>query len=228
MLNTKDIKTGGGGTTPKTLQPGNTKLTILKVDLEDFKFKPDGLNMILHCEGGDMGSDFEGFFINKSNESLGRYKGQVGRIKAGEWAFADGTTKSGIAVSRDQDILKFLKNLCIELDCVKWLEDQDGKHATIQSLVTQFNTDAPFKGKWMNVCIAGKEYLNKEGYPAYELFFPKFSKTGVPFETVEKEKSRVQQFNEKEHIRKKNVENVPKFEGGEGGDSPAVNSSFKL
>lgn len=228
MLNTKDIKTGGGGTTPKTLQPGNTKLTILRVELEDFKFKPDALNMLLHCEGEDMGSDFEGFFIDKNNESLGRHKGQVGRIKAGEWAFADGTTKSGIAVSRDQDILKFLKNLCIELDCVKWLDDQDGKHATIQSLVTQFNTDAPFKGKWMNVCIAGKEYLNKEGYPAYELFFPKFSKNGIPFEIAGKEKSRVQQFNEKEHIRKKNVENVQKFEGGEGGDSPAVNSSFKL
>lgn len=226
MLNTKDIKTGGGST-PKTLQPGNHVITINAVELEEFKFKPGAYHLILHCEGEDLGADFEGFFIDKTNESLGRHKGQVGRIKAAEYAFADGTTKSGIAVSRDQDMLKFLKNLCIELDCLKWLEDQDGKHATIESLVTKFNEDKPFKGKWMSTCIAGKEYLNKEGYTNYDLFFPKFSKNGVPFEAANKSKSRVTIFDDKEHIRKKAVENVQGFDGDKG-DSPAVSSDFKL
>jgi len=227
MLNTKDIKTGGSST-PKILQPGNQTLTIHSVELEEFKFKPGGLHIILHCEGEDLGEDFEGFFIDKTNESLGRYKGQVGRIKASEYAFADGTTKSGIPVSRDQDMLKFLKTLCIELDCLSWLEDQDGKHPTIESLMRKFNEDKPFKGKWMNTCVAGKEYLNKEGYTNYELFLPKFSKAGVPFVGVGKAKDKVIMFNPADHIRKKNVENVQGFEGGEQTDSSKVSSDFKL
>lgn len=227
MLSTKDVKAGGGSSLPKIIQPGNHKVKINKVELEDFKFKPGAVNLLLHMEGEDLGEDFQGFFINKDNESLGRYKGQVARVKAGEWAFADGQTKSGIEVSRDMEILRFLKNLCLELNCLNWFEDQDGKHGTIQSLVEAFNNDKPFANKWLNVCIAGKEYMNKEGYTSYDLFLPKFSKSGVPFEGVGKAKSRVMTFKESEHIKKKAVENVSGF-GAEGGNEGAVDSAFKL
>jgi hypothetical protein len=227
MLNTKDIKTGGGSATPKTLQPGNQAITINKVELEDFKFKPGAFHLLFHCEGEPILEDFEGFFINKDEPSLGRHAGQVGRIKAGQYAFADGTTKSGIEVSRDTDIMRYLKNICIELGCVDWLELQDGKHPTVQSLIAQFNSDAPFKGKWLNVCLAGKEYLNKEGYTNFDLFFPKFSKAGIPFESVEKvTKSKLAKFNTDDHIIKKVVEDVKGFEGQDA--SPVVKKSFDL
>ncbi len=78
-LNTKDIKTGGG--VAKTLQPGNQQCKINSVELEEFKFKEGGYHIMLNMESVDMGPDYQGFFINKDNESLGRYKGQVGKVK---------------------------------------------------------------------------------------------------------------------------------------------------
>jgi hypothetical protein len=227
MLNTKDIKTGTGGT-PKVLQPGNHKVTIRAIGYEDFKFKPGALHIVLNLEGEEQDGDFEGFFIDKNNESLGRYKGQVGKVKANEYAYADGVTKTGIEIGRDSEILKFLKNLCVEVGCDNWLIEQNGKHSTIQSLIEQFNNDAPFKDKWLNTCIAGKEYLNKEGYTSYDLFFPKYSKTGIPFESAVKNSGKVAKFNERDHIKKKPVENVAGFDGDGASSGSSVNNDFKL
>lgn len=224
MLNTKDIKTGGGSL-PKTLAPGNHKVTIFKVNLEDFTFKPGAKIISIHVEGEPI-EGFEGWPINRDKPELGNHKGQIARVRATEYAFSDGATKSGIPVSRDQEMLKFLKSLCIELNCVTWLEDQDGKHATIESLFEAFDNDKPYKDKPLNVCLAGKEYLNKEGYTAYDLFFPKFSRTGVPFEGVGKAKNKVVVFDPEVHIKKRPVENVQSF-GEEGPTNPGGNE-FQL
>jgi hypothetical protein len=221
-LNTKDIKTGAGPV--KLLQPGNAVCTLHGVKLQPFQFKPGGLELVLSLEGPDLGPTFEGFFINKDDESKGRHKGQVGQVKAGEWAFADGETKTGIPVRRDDDILKFMKNLCTALGINKWLDDQNDKHDTIESLVMAFNNEKPFAGKAIEYCIGGKEYLNKTGFMNYDLFLPKFSKTGAPFGTT-----RVITFNPDEHIRKKKVETVTAF-GDDPGTSiggPAA-ADFKL
>ena len=226
MLNTKDIKTGGTGV-PKTLQPGNYKVKIHRVELEDFRFKPGALHVLLHVEGEPMDEDFDGFWINKDDHSLGKYKGQVGRIKAGEYAFADGETKSGIPVSRDQGILKFLKNICTETGCTKWLDDQDGKHATIQSLVEAFANEKPFKDKWLSVCLAGKEYTNKEGYASFDLFFPKYAKDGAPFVSAEKSRNKVITFDPNAHIKKQAVQEVKSF-GSDEGISDSAKNDFVL
>lgn len=222
MLSTKDIKTGGGGT-PKTLQPGNLKVKINAITLEEFKFKPGALNLVLHLEGESQGDDFEGFWINKDDESLGRHKGQVGKVRASEWAYVDGETKSGIKINRDTEILKFIKNLCTEIGMDTWLDSQDGKHKTINSLVEKFNDDKVFKDKWLNICLAAKEYLNKEGYTSYDLFLPKYSKTGVPFESAIKPQTKLTKFKEADHIRKKKEENLPDF-----GSSDDSTGGFKL
>ena len=66
-------------------------------------------------------------------------------------------------------MLKFLKNLCVELDIVSWLDAQDNKYDTIEELFTAFNTEKPFAGKAIEYCLCGKEYLNKGGYINYEL-----------------------------------------------------------
>lgn len=226
MLNTQDIKTGGGGT-PKTLQPGNQKVKINGISYQDDTFKPGGLRIFLHCEGEDLGTDFEGFFINKDNESLGRHKGQVANVRASEYSYADGVTKSGIQVSRDADILKLLLNICKETDCENWLKvDQHNKHQTIQSLLDAFNNDKPYKDKFLNVCLAAKEYMNKQGYTAYDLFLPKASKTGFAFEAADKKVSKVIVFSEADHIRKKAAaENV---EGFGGASNDAIASDFKI
>lgn len=219
MLSTKNIK-GTGASIPKTLQPGNQLCKINSVSLEDFKWKPGACHLILSMEGPDLGKDFDGFNINKDKPELGKHKGQVGNVKATQWAFADGETKSKIPVVRDEEIMKFMNNLCTALEIKPWLDAQDNKHETIESLIRKFNEDAPYKDVILNCCLAGKEYQNKGGYLNYELFLPKYSKTGVPFESIKTKISKVQKFNEAEHIVKKKVETVGEF-GGAAPEGPS-------
>jgi hypothetical protein len=63
-LSTKNIQTGGEGVS-KTLEPGENLCKINDVSLEEFKFKTGGYEIMLHLEGEDMGSDFQGFYIDK-------------------------------------------------------------------------------------------------------------------------------------------------------------------
>lgn len=222
-LSTKNIKAGGDNGTPKTLQPGNHKCKLNGVRLEDFKFIPGAYHVILSLEGVDLGKDFEGFWIDKNNESLGKHAGQVADVKASEWAYADGKTKGGIEISRDDEILKLLKNLCNAFGCVAWLESQDDKHDTIESLVSAFNKDKPFKDVFIDFCIGGKEYLNKNGYTAYDLFLPKYTKAGAAYG------AKVVTFNPEDHIKKKKVDEVNEFESNDDSSlSGAASADFEL
>lgn len=219
-LNTKDIKPSGPSGPSKALEAGNQQCKIHGIELEEFKLKPGAYHIIMHMEGPDLGPSFEGWFKNKDDESLGRYKGAVGKVKAGEWAYADGTTKTGVEVSRDQEILKFIKTLCTALgkDAMKWLEDQDDKHDTIESLVKTFNNDQPFKDKYLNYCLGAREWKDKNGYIRHDLFIPKFSKNGIPFEAIGAKPSKLVRYSEVDHLRKLKVTEVPNFGGSE--DAP--------
>lgn len=221
-LSTKNIKTDGEGGVSKTLEPGTNLCKINNVTIEAFKFKEGAYNVMLHLEGEDLGDDFQGFFIDKNNESLGRHRGKVGVVKATEWAFADGETKSGVPVSRDKEMLKYLKQLCTSLGCMKWFDAQDEKHPTIESMYTTFNKDKPFKEEFFRFCIGGKEYTNRGGYKAFELFLPKYSKEGVPIEKDSVQISKLVKYNEADHIRRKKEEKVEGF-----GDAKA-GSDFEL
>jgi len=221
-LSTKNIKTDGDGGVSKTLDPGTNLCKINNVTLDAFKFKDGAYNVMLHLEGEDLGEDFEGFYINKDKPELGRHKGKVGTVKATEWAFADGETKSGIPVSRDKEMMKFLKQLCTSLGCVKWFDAQDEKHDTIESIYAAFAKDKPYGNTFYRFCIAGKEYTNRGGYTAHELFLPKYSKDGVPIEKDDVQVSKLIKYNPDEHIRKKKEEKIEGF-----GDSSAA-SNFEL
>ena len=207
-LSTDNVKTGGS--TPKLLQPGNIMCKINSIELEAFKFKPGGYHIILNLEGPDLGKDFEGFFLDKSNEALGRHKGQVGKVKATYWAFADESTKTKVPVVRDEEMLKFIKNLCASLG----IEGRTGE--TIEDLITKFNMEKPFTDKYMKYCICGKEYIGKGNYTNYELFLPKYSREGAPFG-----KGKVVDFDPEKHIIKAKVTTVQEF----GGDSSSELSS---
>jgi hypothetical protein len=226
MISTKNIPTGGGGGVPKVIQPGNVIAKILGVELEPFKFKEGAEFLVLMLETEPIGGDFDGFAVDKDDPTGPKHKGQIARVKTNEYAYADSTTKTGINISKETEIVKILKNLCVALDCVSWLEEQDGKHATVKSLVEAFNIDQPFKDIYLNWCIAGKEYQGKTGYTNYDTFLPKFSKTGVPFEAVGVKASKLIAYNPTEHIRKKKTENVSSFSGDTGSD--IVNSDFEI
>jgi len=80
-LSTKGIKSDVG--VQKVIQPGNNTCKINNVKLETVPYKKDAYHVVMNCEGPDMGKEFEGFLIKKEDPSLGRHKGQVGKIKAG-------------------------------------------------------------------------------------------------------------------------------------------------
>lgn len=225
MISTKNIPTGAGGKTPKNLKPGNTTVKINSIYLEDYPWGENAYHLMFDLEGPAQPDGFEGFFIDKNNEALGRYAGQVSRVKASMWAYSDKTLDSGLVINRDVEISKVLQNIANATGCTAWLDAQDEKHETIESLVNQMNDDAPFADKLMDVCLAGKEYENKAGYTNFDLFFPKYANGGVPFEAADTENSKVLKFNDS-HIVKKKVKDVDSFEATAG--AAAAEDTFEL
>lgn len=208
-LSTTDL---GGGTSsnnlPKTISPGNHVLKINKIELEDFRFIDGAKHMILHVETSPI-DGFEGFMIDKDDESKGHYAGQIGRVKASQYAFADGETKSGIKVYRDRAIMMFLQTLCKTLDINEWFLSQDNLHDTIEDFIKAFNETAPYEDKYLNYCVAGKEYLNNNGYTNYDMWLPKAEKGRYAFSDVSSDK--VLAYDESKYLKKLEVKNVPSF-----------------
>jgi len=223
-IGTKDVK-GGGTSINKTISPGNYKLKINTIVAEEFKFIPDALNILLNVETEPI-NGFEGFFIDKDNESLGRYSGQIGRVKAGQYAFADGTTKSGIEINRDNSILVFIKALCTSLDILDWFDAQDEKHDSIEEFIEALNKEKPFKDKFLDFCIAGKEYENRAGYTAYDLHLPKSSRDGYAFSQVDSGKTLL--FSESAHIKRNTPKKVDSFASNNTESGTATASDFDL
>lgn len=203
-LSTTDLKTEGTGSgMPKTISTGNHELKINSVRLEEFKFINNAYNFILEMETKPI-DGFEGFLKDRDDESKGRYEGQIGRVKASQYAFADGETKSGIKIERDRSVLIFLKNLCNALGINDWFSEQDNQHETIEDFVKAFNDTAPYQDKYLHVCLAGKEYENKSGYIAYDCWFAKAQNKKYGYSS---NAETVLQYDESKHLRK--IENKP-------------------
>lgn len=227
-LGTKDIKTGGG--TLPTIQPGNVVCKINSLTFEDFKLKEGAINIILNLETHPI-AGFDGLLVDKDKPEGPRFKGQVGRVKASNFAFSDGTTTGGTEIDRDQEILKFMKNLCVALGRLKWLDDQDGKHDTIDQLLNQFEKDKVYRVPvvenkkvvrmddiYLEYCICAKEYI-KGTFTNFDLFLPKWSKDGSPFGPVMETGSKVVKYNPEntKHLIKAKIKPVEEF-GGAGAE----------
>jgi hypothetical protein len=206
-LSTTDLGTGGSGMA-KTIAPGNHTLKINSIELEDFRFIEGAKHLILHVETEPI-EGFEGFWIDKDDESQGRYDGQIGRIKASQYAFADGETKSGIKIQRDRSILIFLQNLCNTLGINEWFREQDGKHETVEDFVNAFSKSAEYKGKFLEFCVAGKEYESKSGYTNYDMWLPKAE--NKKYAMAEVEVGKVMTYEEAKHLKKIEVKDVKGF-----------------
>jgi hypothetical protein len=222
-LSTTDLVKEGGGGLPKTIAPGNHTLKINSVALEEFKFIANAYHVMINVETEPI-DGFEGFMIDKDDESKGHYAGQIGRVKASQYAYADGETKSGIKIQRDRSILIFLQNLCKSLDINDWFLSQDNKHDSIEEFVAAFNSTAPFKDKYLEMCVAGKEYEGKGGYTNYDMWLPKGSKDGYAFAP---KGGKVLQYDETEHLKKMEVRPVESF-GDDMDVPPRVASDFSL
>jgi hypothetical protein len=224
-LSTTDLGTAGSGL-PKTITPGNHVLKINSIELEEFKFIDGAYHLMLYVETAPI-DGFEGFMIDKDDESKGRYQGQIGRVKASQYAFADGETKSGVKIQRDRSILIFLRTLAHTLQIDSWFLDQDGKHETIEDFVKEFNKTADFREKYLEFCVAGKEYEGKSGYTNYDMWLPKAE--GRKYAFGAEEDGVVIPFDESKHLKKLEVKDVKSF--GDDDDvftSPKTSSDFSL
>ena len=223
-LSTTDLGTGGNGL-PKTISPGNHVLKINMIDLEDFKFIDGAKHLILHVETEPI-AGFEGFALDKDNPEKGHYDGQIGRVKASQYAFADGETKTGIKIQRDRSILIFLQSLCKTLGVNDWFTEQDGKHDTIEDFIDAFNASAPIKDKYLEFCIAGREYEGKTGYTNYDMWLPKSENRKYSFGEIEEGK--VITFDESKHLKKLETKEVKSFGDDEFTTPPKTSSDFSL
>lgn len=207
-LSTKQIKVGGGGSNEsKTLDPGNQTLFITDIALKEAMFKEGHFDLILNVRGPVI-EGFEGFLVDKDKPELGHLSYKVGKVRATEWPMGDSETKTGVKIFRDLEILKQIKLLCIATGNEKWFDDQDEKHDTIEQFVDAFKNDKPFLDKGFFACLAGKEYKNKSGYNQFDLYFPKYSKSGAAFSNIEKN---VVKFDEETHIKRKKTTSVDEF-----------------
>jgi hypothetical protein len=206
-ISTKDLGSSGSGM-PKTIGTGNHSLKINSIALEEYSFIPNAYHIILNVETEPI-EGFEGFMIDKDDASKGHYDGQIGRVKASQYAFADGNTKSGIAVYRDRSIMMFLQNLCNTLGINGWFTAQDDKHNTIEDFIAAFNKNADFQDKYLEFCVAGKEYMSKSGYTNYDMWLPKGDKGKYAF--AEPNSNKLLIYNEQIHLKKLEVTDVKTF-----------------
>ncbi len=225
MLSTTDLGTGTG--MPKTITPGNHELKINGVHLEEFTFIEGAYHLIIDVETAPI-EGFEGFMIDKDDATKGHYAGQIGRVKASQYAFADGVTKSGIKVSRDRSIMIFLKNLSTSLDILPWFEAQNNKFGTIEEFVKNFNDNAPYKDLYLKWCIGGKEYMGKTGYLNYDMCLPKSANNKFAFGPASTGK--VLDYVEATHLKKLVVTEKKEFgtEDDDFSSAPTVSSDFSL
>jgi hypothetical protein len=223
-LSTTDLGTGGTGMA-KTIAPGNHTLKINSIQLDEYSFIPGAKHLIMNVETTPI-EGFEGFLIDKEDSSKGNYQGQIGRVKASQYAFADGETKTGIKIQRDRSIMIFLQNLCKTLGINDWFVAQDNKHDTIDDLINEFNKTAPFQDIYLEFCVSGKEYMNKAGYTNYDLFLPKSDRNKYAY--GEAETGKVLVFNESLHLVKAKVNDVSSFGDDDLSVTPKTSSDFDL
>jgi hypothetical protein len=202
MISTKNLPSSEKGL-PKTITAGNhvVKVNSIYVDETPSRWNEGAFNIIVNVETKPI-EGFEGFWIDKDNESKGKHLGQVGRVKANRYGFSDfdnGTIKR----DKTQEFLKFMRNLCISTNCMDWFNSiDDKKYNTIQDLVDGFNNDKPYADKYINCIVSGKEYQSRGGYINQELFFGNPSKEGLIMESIEENPSKLQKFDEEKHLIK--------------------------
>lgn len=198
MLNTKNMSAGSGKPKP-VIGVGNQVIKINSISLDVTPYDKDAYNVTLHVESKPIDGEFEGFLKDPNKTNGPRYAGQVGKVRYSPYAFKDTVLpNSGKQIYRDSEILKsmiFVSEVLgkrTELDAIE--------ASTIEDFITSCNKLFS-NSKYINACIGGREWENKEGYINYDLFLPRMSKDGVPLEAMDVENSRLLTFSKADHIK---------------------------
>ena len=209
MLSTKDMNAGSGKARP-VISVGNQKVKINSITFDQTPYDKEAYNVVLHVESEPVGGEFEGFLVDPNNPNGARYKGQVGRVRLSPYPFKDATLPSGREVSRDTEVLR----------AMIYLSEVLGKRDELDSIeantIEEFmdSADKVLSGDtFINACIGGREWENKEGYVNYDLFLPRNSRDGVALEALDTENSRLFKFSKEEHVRElKKTQTTSSFE----------------
>lgn len=210
MLSTKDMSAGSGKTRP-VISVGNQKIKVNSITFDQTPYDNDAYNVVLHVESEPVSGGFEGFLVDSSDQNGPRYKGQVGRVRLSPYPYKDATLPSGREISRDTEVLKsmiFLSEVLGKRDDLDMIEAD-----TIEDFMKSANSILS-GDTYINACIGGREWENKEGYINYDLFLPRNSKDGVSLESLDAENSRLFEFSKKDHVRelKTKAETTTSFE----------------
>ena len=210
MLNTKDMS-GNSGKLKPVISVGNQVIKINSITLDKTPYDSDAYNIVLHVESEEIQGDFVGFLKDMNNPNSEHYTGQVGRVRFSPYAYKDTTLPSGREIEKDTEILKsmiFLSEALGKRDELDMIEAD-----TIEEFIKGCNTLFQ-NSDFINACIGGREWQNKEGYTNYDLFLPRVSKEGVPLEALNTENSKLLKYNKEDHLKEltKTQNSVDSFE----------------
>jgi hypothetical protein len=176
-IGTNDV-TVGSGKAPKNFIPGNHSAKIIGMSFQEVTFKDDVTKawVILDLETKPLGGEFEGWFIDKDNESLGRRMGQTGRIKSDPFGYEDKSFK-GNDYSIHKSTIQFLKSMEIEITGkTAFMDSINDKFDTYEEMCEAFFTNVIPADFFMEWCIGGKKELGDDGYAKYWMNLPKWTR----------------------------------------------------
>jgi hypothetical protein len=105
---------------------------------------------------------------------------------------------NGREISKDTEVLKAMIFLA---EVVDRRDELDAIEANDIFIFMKAVNKLLGKSKYINACVGGREWENKEGYVNYDLFLPRLSKDGVPLEMLDKDPSRLLSFDKEKHVK---------------------------
>jgi len=195
MLNTKSIETSSASSkVAPVIKPGNHQLKINRIYLEEPRYQtPDKeYFLMLDVETAPVNDpEFKGWTDPNGNP----YQGQIGRVKYSYYSFKNATLDSGTKIDMVEKILQALAILAQNLDAREVLDSVEEE--TLEAFVDSASA-ALCPTAFLQFCIGGKEWENKDGYTNYDLFLPKPQKGAYPFGSLESDK--ILTFDSNDHI----------------------------
>lgn len=204
-ISTKTVKKPG---VPKDIRPGNVECKINKIELTKAQTQKDPKKpeyiLTLELETRPIGGDFEGFPVDKDKPEKGLYKGQVKQVKMTdfpirEFEYTRKKDQQKVVVTLEEQICNHLAKITAAMKS-DWLEKADGKFNTIKELVEGFNRAKPFKGIFLDFCIAAT-VKKVDGYNRYYCFLPDFKVCEMPIAAIGDDKMPVTPFSKELHLK---------------------------
>lgn len=201
MISTKttpESKLPKGDFVNSALEPGNFRVRLLNIFLQPERDPKFGDKLIMKLESEPIGGNFRGFKIDPADESKGTFAGRTGSVSYTRYGYKDFTFESGDVVLKEEELQIAIRDICEIFGIMSWYDGVDGKYQNMSEFIKGFDLEQPFKGIWFNICISGRQYLNKANYVNHEMWVTPDHKTlGVGMHL---DPAKVQKFVYSQHV----------------------------